>query len=91
MMASQKHLPIPEMFEEEEIDSPLSSSVELPPPNSYAKKRPRAPDEGTSEELLPELADFFDDFETPVADRICICRAYASYLASLSKKSKRKK
>lgn len=53
-------------------------------------KRPR-PALEESEELLPELSDFFDDFETPLQQRVAICRAYASYIVSLSKKPKRNK
>jgi len=39
---------------------------------------------GDDDEERPNLAAYFDDFPTDIADhdRIKICRAYASYLAS---------
>lgn len=39
---------------------------------------------------LPDLGEIFDDLGTPLADRISLCRSYASYLAALTKRPKRK-
>jgi len=62
-----------------------------------ALKRSRGPtsDQGSdsdSEPLLdlPDLGEIFDDLGTPLPDRISLCRSYASYLAALTKRPKRK-
>jgi len=39
---------------------------------------------------LPDLGEIFDDLRTPLPDRISLCRSYASYLAALTKRPKRK-
>lgn len=43
-------------------------------------KRPRSP--APVDDDVPDLAEIFDNYDTPKATRISICRAYASYLAS---------
>ncbi len=40
---------------------------------------------------IPNLEDYFNEFLTPVSERIRICRSYASYLSSLKPKKKRRK
>lgn len=37
----------------------------------------------------PDLADYFDDFDTPNASRIRICRTYASYLDAQTPKKRK--
>jgi len=54
-----------------------------------AAKRPRSPPLPDIDDDVPDLAEIFDNYDTPKATRISICRAYASYLAStLPKKPK---
>lgn len=60
-----------------------------PPPAPKGVKRPRSP---LPEDDVPDLAEIFDNYDTPYPVRISICRAYASYLASMQpKKPKAKK
>lgn len=42
------------------------------------------------EVVLPDLGGYFDEFGTDPRERISMCRKYASYLASLLPKKKRK-
>jgi len=54
-----------------------------------AAKRPRSPPLLDIDDDVPDLAEIFDNYDTPKATRISICRTYASYLAStLPKKPK---
>jgi len=50
-----------------------------------AAKRPRSPPVVDDDEV-PDLAEIFDNYDTPHSVRISICRAYASYIASLQPK-----
>jgi hypothetical protein len=87
-----------ELLSQHQVDGaqPLSLTLSPAPVSpDYARgrgagKRPRPifEEEDSDEDLLPAVADFFDDFDTPVDQRISICRAYASYLASLKKRKK---
>jgi len=43
-------------------------------------KRPRSP--SPVDDDIPDLAEIFDNYDTPKATRISVCRSYASYLAS---------
>jgi len=59
------------------------------PKAAKAAKRPRSP-VGDDDDAVPDLAEIFDNYDTPHPVRISICRAYASYIASLQpKKPKR--
>lgn len=53
-------------------------------PAAKAPKRPRSP--RPEEDEVPDLAEIFDNYDTPHAVRISVCRAYASYLASMQPK-----
>lgn len=53
-------------------------------PAAKAPKRPRSP--RPEEDEVPDLAEIFDNYDTPHAIRISVCRAYASYLASMQPK-----
>lgn len=53
-----------------------------------AAKRPRSPEPG-DDDLVPDLAEIFDNYDTPHPVRISICRAYASYIASLQPKKRK--
>lgn len=55
-----------------------------PPRAQKAAKRPRSP--GPPEDVVPDLAEIFDNYDTPHPVRVSICRAYASYIASLQPK-----
>jgi len=55
------------------------------PRAAKAAKRPRSP-ERADDDLVPDLAEIFDNYDTPHPVRISICRAYASYIASLQPK-----
>jgi len=55
----------------------------VPPAVAKAPKRPRSP---VAEDDIPDLAEIFDNYDTPHATRISVCRAYASYIASLQPK-----
>lgn len=54
------------------------------PKATKAAKRPRSPPEDG--DLVPDIDDIFNNYDTPHPVRISICRAYASYLASLQPK-----
>jgi len=54
------------------------------PRAAKAAKRPRSPP--PDDDLVPDLAEIFDNYDTPHPVRISICRAYASYIASLQPK-----
>lgn len=53
-------------------------------------KRPRSPVLNVDDDV-PDLAEIFDNYDTPYPTRISICRAYASYLASMQPKKPRAK
>lgn len=57
----------------------------LPRPAAKGVKRPRPTVYNTNDEV-PDLAEIFDNYDTPAATRISICRAYASYVASTQPK-----
>jgi len=60
------------------------------PAAAKAAKRPRSPRriEG-DDDVVPDLAEIFDNYDTPHPVRISICRAYASYIAALQPKKPR--
>jgi len=59
--------------------------------NAVAGKRPRLSSPSLdSETLLPDLADFFAEFEVPLEARPALCRSYASYVQTLLKQEKKK-
>jgi len=60
--------------------------LRLAPPAPKGIKRPRSP---LPEDDVPDLAEIFDNYDTPYPIRISICRAYASYLASMHPKKPR--
>lgn len=75
----------------------MESSSSTPPltrQNAMAAKRPRTlfgqDFERDSEALLPDLADFFAEFEVPLEARPALCRSYASYVQTLLKQQKEK-
>jgi len=80
---------IPFVHTEAEKDAAIRiRDLRLPQP-AKAVKRPRSP---LPEDDVPDLAEIFDNYDTPYTSRISICRAYASYLASMQpKKPKAKK
>jgi len=51
-------------------------------------KRPRSPE--VVDDDVPNLPEIFDNYDTPKAQRISICRAYASFLASTMPKKPKK-
>lgn len=51
--------------------------------------QPLSLDEEEEEDLLPDLADFFEDFGVPLDARPAICSAYATYVRSLLKQKKK--
>ncbi len=60
--------------------------------NVVAGKGPMEYDmEEHSEEELPDLAMYFDQFELTLEAQVKICRAYASYLTSMMPSKQRKK
>jgi len=61
---------------------------DLNPPAAKAPKRPRSPVHVNDD--VPDLAEIFDNYDTPHATRISVCRAYASYIASLQPKKPKK-
>lgn len=64
--------------------------AQLPRPAAkQPAKRPRSPP--VDDDAIPDLAEIFDNYDTPKATRISVCRSYASYLAStIPKKPKAK-
>jgi hypothetical protein len=52
-------------------------------------KRPRERSE--PRDVFPNLAEIFDNYDTPDADRVTICRSYATYVASMLPKKPRRK
>lgn len=53
-------------------------------------KRPRSPVLNVDDDV-PDLAEIFDNYDTPRPTRISICRSYASYLSSMQPKKPRAK
>lgn len=72
---------------EKDAASRLREMTKEPRP-AKAVKRPRSP---LPEDDVPDLAEIFDNYDTPYPVRISICRAYASYLASMQPKKPRAK
>lgn len=62
----------------------MARARELPRPAAKGVKRPRTPE--PDEDGVPDLAEIFDNYDTPHSVRISVCRAYASYIASLQPK-----
>lgn len=55
-------------------------------------KRDRSPPVAVEDDdVLPNLAEIFDNYDVPTKQRITICRSYASFLASMVPKKKAKK
>jgi len=46
-------------------------------------------EEDSQEEDLPDLDDFFNEYEYPLKERIALCRAYASYLSAKLPRTKK--
>jgi len=60
------------------------------PVAAKAAKRPRSPcPVELDDDVVPDLAEIFDNYDTPHPVRISICRAYASYIAALQPKKPR--
>jgi len=59
----------------------------VPPPPAKRDRSPAVVDDDSQ----PNLAEIFDLFDTPVKQRIAICRAYAQYLNAMLPKKKLKK
>jgi len=70
---------------EKDAASRLRAMTKDAPRAAKAAKRPRSP-EPVDDDLVPDLAEIFDNYDTPHSVRISICRAYASYIASLQPK-----
>lgn len=60
------------------------NAIREQPRAAKTAKRPRSP--APADDLVPDLAEIFDNYDTPHPVRISICRAYASYIASLQPK-----
>lgn len=66
-------------------------SAALPRPVAKGVKRPRSPDPSRqSFDAVPDLAEIFDNYDTPSNVRVSICRAYASYVSSTMPRKKKK-
>jgi len=79
--------------EKDAISRLAGVSTSIPRAPAKSVKRPRSP-EPYEDDVVPDLAEIFDNYDTPKPIRISICRAYASYLASTMprvKKGKSKK
>jgi len=73
---------------EAEKDAALRIQALREPAAAKSVKRPRSP--RVVEDDIPDLAEIFDNYDTPHATRISVCRAYASYIASLQPKKPKK-
>lgn len=61
------------------------------PKSSKGVKRPRSPAPGIlNDDVVPDLAEIFDNYDTPMKQRVSICRAYASYLSSMVPRDQKK-
>lgn len=92
-IASHHAFPNPPSGDEVESISSSQSSSEnpvVPAPRAVARKRVREAIED-EERAVPDLDEIFTNFDTPVEDRIVLCRTYASYLANRVRISKGKK
>lgn len=69
---------------EKDAASRLRAITRDAPRAAKVAKRPRSPPQ--DDDLVPDLAEIFDNYDTPHPVRISICRAYASYIASLQPK-----
>lgn len=76
--------------EEEEVANGLARSGILPVDHMVAVKKPIhwAEPEPVRE---PDLADFFEECEVEMVDRIRLCRTYANYLAASMRTPQRKR
>jgi len=74
---------------EKDAASRLRALTAAVPRASKGVKRPRSPVARDDDEV-PDLAEIFDNYDTPHLVRISICRAYASYIASLQPKKPKK-
>lgn len=68
---------------EAEKDAAQRARAQRLPSAAKSVKRPRSP---PPQDDVPDLAEIFDNYDTPYLVRISICRAYASYIASLQPK-----
>jgi len=77
-----------EPFLKTDAERDAEARAARPPAPAKGVKRPmRAP--SPEFDAVPDLAEIFDNYDTPLATRVSICRAYASYVAStLPKKPK---
>jgi len=73
---------------EKDAASRLRALTNDPPRAAKAAKRPRSPLRDPDE--VPDLAEIFDNYDTPHPVRISVCRAYASYISSLQPKKPKK-
>jgi len=70
---------------EAEKDAAERLSTFKRPAAKQPAKRPRSPLLNVDDDV-PDLAEIFDNYDTPKAARVSICRAYASYLAAMMPK-----
>jgi len=66
---------------EAEKDAAARLSEFKRPAAKQPAKRPRSPLLNVDDDL-PDLAEIFDNYDTPKTTRISMCRTYANYLAS---------
>jgi len=82
----------PEPWVPTEAEKDAASRLREMTKSSSAKslKRPRSPRPSLDvDDDVPDLAEIFDNYDTPHPLRISICRAYASYLAAMQPKKPR--
>jgi len=86
----QESDPEPWVPTEAEKDAASRLRVLSKGPSEKAVKRPRSPRPSLDvDDDVPDLAEIFDNYDTPHPLRISICRAYASYLAAMQPKKPR--
>lgn len=73
---------------EEELSS---GPVQRPAGKAPSKtKRVRVEEEEASDDELPDLIEFFDEFNVPPEKRLALCAATAGYYRALLRKPKKK-
>lgn len=73
-----------------EAEKDAAARLAALPKAAKGVKRPRTPLLDVDDDV-PDLAEIFDNYDTPHSTRISICRSYASYLASMQPKKPRAK
>jgi len=65
-----------------------SAPVEVISSSQEPLDDPMSGDEEEPSDELPDLDEYFNEFDVPIRDRISLCRSYASYLSARAPRKK---